>query len=216
MTFLTITFSILIFLLLFRVLLLHSRRHTDKDPSFRLLPTPAKLAVLKEVLLNNPSKGNLTRLEDFCKKNDLQWPSDNYETLLQEQIQISKNLDALNLDNALFEKEAEWLDSITPIEEKEAMEAFQKNDFNLFIEKKLILTLRLYSDKNIERTLEELTLHFPKAKELLQEYLELVKYREASSTDEDSIKKLRSKRDAFERSIEFAIEEVAKLEPTPS
>ena len=216
MSLFSLIFSLLIAFLLFRIFFLHLRANSEKDPSFQKLPNPVKLAVLKETLLNQPTLKNLKRFYDFCNKEGISLPEQDYKEFIQEQVKLSNSPDALLLDNALFEKEAKWLDSVTPLEHFEASEALKKGDLQLYVEKKLITILRLYSDSEIQKNFHELIEKYPKAKNLLDEYNKLILLRENSLTDEESLKKLRSQRDSWERNIDLAIQEIIKLEPTPS
>lgn len=214
MSLFTVIFSVLILLLLFRIFKLHLRLNSDKDPAFKNLPKAVKLAILKESLLNEPTKGNLIKLTEFCRLENLTLPKEDYSPFIEEQVRISRTPDALALDNALFEKEATWLDSITPIEFEEAKEFLSENK-NEFIAKTLTGILRFYSDEKIETSLQALIPDFQKAQDFLKGYQKLKQYREESLSDEESLKKLRSKRNAWERSVEDSIQYLTQLEPTP-
>lgn len=201
MNFAAIIFTIVILLILFRVFMLKARANRLDHPAFRALPKEAGLAVLKDRLLSSPTESNLQNLVTFAAELGLTANADSYRPLMQEQINLSAKPDALAEDNILFEKEAAFLDSITPPEITMAHTAKQNGNTQEFIALSLEAALRFYSDEKIEETLRALTAEFPKAAELLQGYEDLKQAREASLADEESLKTLRARRDSWEASI---------------
>lgn len=205
MSFYGVLFTVLLALLLLRVLVLKGRAMSLENEEFKKLPKGAALAVLKERLLTVPSRANLQTLAAFCGNVGVPINKEAYEPLLREQAAISKFPDALARDNELFEREAEWLDSLEPPELAEAAAARARGELQKFKALALTAALRFYSDQKIEATLALVAEEFPEAGALLAGYRELKLAREASPADEASLKALRAQRDAWERSVEEAI-----------
>ena len=109
--------------------------------------------------------------------------------------------DAIAEDNALFEQESIWIDTILPFEFKEADDARASGDENKAIERTLEGISRLYSDQAIEKWLKSMESYYPKAASLLESYRTLVKLRDESNADEKSLEKLRKKRDAWQEDL---------------
>ncbi len=202
MNLMAIGFTLLFLVLALRILILKGRAQSLSDPTFRALSPAAGLAFLKERLLLNPTKRSLENLILFAEELGIMAKALDYEPLRMEQIKLADCPDALELDNLLFEKEARWLDSITPPEIEEAQKAKSNKQTNEYIERSLKAVQRFYSDEKIEDTLSQLIPDFPKAEILLTEYRELKKAREASLADEESLKTLRSKRDVWDAHLE--------------
>jgi GTP1/Obg family GTP-binding protein len=60
---------------------------------------------------------------------------------------------------------------------------------------------RLYSDQAILNELESLVQDYPKAKQLAQGYRDLMDLRDQSGADEESLKKLRTAKEAWEKDL---------------
>lgn len=204
--FFTIVLTLVFVLLFLRGIWLYLRRNSDNDPNFKNLPKEVKLAILKEALLNCPVKANLLKLSEFCEKESITLPKADYSIFLEEQERISKNLNAIELDNELFVKEAEWMDSILPLEFLDAKNAKESGDFKKYTRKSLEGILRLYSDKAIIEFLNSLKENFSSASKILESYKKLAEARESCDASEESLKKIRSQRDTWEREILQEIE----------
>lgn len=198
-----IIFSIVILLILFRAFMLKARANRLDSPAFRALPKDAALAVLKDRLLNSPTEGNLQNLVTFAAELGQSIDANDYRPLLQEQIKLSDRPDALAEDNELFAKEAAFLDSITPPEIESAAIAKNEGKTEEYITLSLQAIERFYSDEKIESTLETLIPVYPKASEILEGYRKLKDARDKSLADEESLKKLREMRNAWEESLRF-------------
>lgn len=205
MGFYGVLFTVLLALLLLRAFVLKGRAQSLNSEEFRRLPKGAALAVLKDRLLNAPTRANLGNLAEFCGNVGLPVDKAAYEPLMREQNTISKFPDALARDSALFEREAEWLDTLTPPELTEAEAALARGEKQKFKAEALTAALRFYSDAKIEETLALVAGEFPEASALLAGYRELELARDSSPADEASLRALRARRDAWERSVEEAI-----------
>ena len=172
-----------------------------KGESFKKLPPKDQLAVLKECLLNNPTETNLQNLKDFIQKQGLNLDIESYRPFIKKQQELSKRKDALVEDNELFTAESEWVDQIMPLEFEEAKLAKQENRHEDFILHSLEGIARLYSDKAILNELEALVQDYPKAKQLAQGYRDLMDLRDSSGADDESLKKLRSAKESWEKSL---------------
>lgn len=186
----TILFTILIALIVVRAAILHHRENSTVTNEFTRLPSEVKLAVLKERLLETPSMENLGNLDSFCKSMGLPFDINAYRPLLQEQLRIAGEENAIALDEDIYEKETKILDTIPPIEFTQANA--EKNKGNETERRALVLEgiLRCYSDEKIEATLEELAKEYAPAEALLSEYRELKRLRDESGADDKSIAKL--------------------------
>lgn len=198
---LTLLFTALIFFIIGRSILLRWRAGRLDAAEFKQLEPAVQLAVLKERLLELPSERNLQNIESFAKENGLATDINSYRQLIQEQMQLSKEKDAMALDNLLYERQTEWIDSITPFEFSLAKEAKEKGEMDDFIEWSLEGVLRLYSDKKIESALSELEPFYPKAKELLDQYLSLKKTRDDSAPTDSVLDKLKAEKQAWVEAI---------------
>lgn len=198
---LTLLFTALIFFIIGRSILLRWRASRLDAAEFRQLDPAVQLAILKERLLELPSERNLQNIESFAKENGLATDINSYRQLIQEQMQLSKEKEAMALDNLLYERQTEWIDSITPFEFSLAKEAKEKGEMDDFIEWSLEGVLRLYSDKKIESALSELEPFYPKAKELLDQYLSLKKTRDDSAPTDSVLDKLKAEKQAWVEAI---------------
>lgn len=198
---LTVVFTALVFFIIGRSILLRWRAGRLDAAEFKQLEPAVQLAVLKERLLELPSERNLQNIESFAKENGLATDINSYRLLVQEQMHLSKEKEAMALDNLLYEKQTEWIDSITPIEFSLAKEAKEKGEVDDFVEWSLEGVLRLYSDKKIESALSELEPFYPKAKELLDQYLSLKKTRDDSAPTDSVLDKLKAEKQAWVEAI---------------
>jgi len=148
------------------------------------LENPAlSLAILKENLLENSNEQAFQKLKDFAASQNLTIPSKEYP--------LGKAKD-IALDDDVFLQQADWLDSLTPLEFKEEPQT----------EKTLVNgILRLYSDDAIFKALKELAQKFPSEKQqkLEQGYRTLCEHRDSSKADYDSLEKLRMEKEKWEQ-----------------
>ena len=188
-------------LLLLRVFWLKIKAASAQGENFKRLPPKDQLAVLKECLLNNPTEGNLQNLKDFARKNALNLDVESYRPFLKKQLELSRRKDALAEDNELFTAEAEWIDQIKPLEFEEAKQAKQENRYEDYILRTLEGIAKLYSDKAILSELAALVQDYPKAKQIAQGYCDLMDLRDRSGADDESLKKLRATKEAWEKDL---------------
>jgi len=188
-------------LLLLRVFWLKIKAASAQGENFKRLPPKDQLAVLKECLLNNPTEGNLQNLKDFARKNALNLDVESYRPFLKKQLELSRRKDALVEDNELFTAEAEWIDQIKPLEFEEAKQAKQENRQEDYILRTLEGIAKLYSDKAILSELAALVQDYPKAKQIAQGYSDLMDLRDRSGADDESLKKLRATKEAWEKDL---------------
>ena len=200
MTFSTL-FTIVIALVLLRIFWLKIKDVSMKSESFKRLPPKDQLAVLKECLLNNPTETNLQNLKDFSQRQGLSVDTELYRPFIKKQQELSKRKDALAEDNELFAAKSEWVDQILPLEFDEANLAKQENRQEDYILHSLEGIARLYSDGAILDKLDSLVQDYPKAKQLAQGYRELMELRDNSGADDESLKKLRAVKEAWEKSL---------------
>ena len=200
MTFSTL-FTIVIALVLLRIFWLKIKDVSMKSESFKRLPPKDQLAVLKECLLNNPTETNLQNLKDFSQRQGLSVDTELYRPFIKKQQELSKRKDALAEDNELFAAESEWVDQILPLDFDEANLAKQENRQEDYILHSLEGIARLYSDGAILDKLDSLVQDYPKAKQLAQGYRELMELRDNSGADDESLKKLRAVKEAWEKSL---------------
>ena len=194
-------FTLLMVLLLLRVFWLKIKAASAQGENFKRLPPKDQLAVLKECLLNNPTEGNLQNLKDFARKNALNLDTESYRPFLKKQLELSRRKDALVEDNELFTAEAEWIDQIKPLEFEEAKQAKQENKQEDYILRTLEGIAKLYSDKAILSELAALVQDYPKAKQIAQGYCDLMDLRDRSGADDESLKKLRATKEAWEKDL---------------
>ncbi len=194
-------FTLLMVLLLLRVFWLKIKAASAQGENFKRLPPKDQLAVLKECLLNNPTEGNLQNLKDFARKNALNLDVESYRPFLKKQLELSRRKDALVEDNELFTAEAEWIDQIKPLEFEEAKQAKQENRYEDYILRTLEGIAKLYSDKAILSELAALVQDYPKAEQLAQGYRQLMDLRDQSGADDESLKKLRATKEAWEKDL---------------
>lgn len=200
MTFSTL-FTIVIALVLLRIFWLKIKDVSLKSESFKNLPAKDQLSVLKECLLNNPTTTNLQNLKDFTEKKGINLDVESYRPFLKKQQDLSRRKDALAEDNELFTAEAEWIDQIKPLEFEEAKQAKQENRYEDYILRTLEGIAKLYSDKAILSELAALVQDYPKAKQIAQGYSDLMDLRDRSGADDESLKKLRATKEAWEKDL---------------
>ena len=200
MTFSTL-FTIVIALVLLRIFWLKIKDVSLKSESFKNLPAKDQLSVLKECLLNNPTTTNLQNLKDFTEKKGINLDVESYRPFLKKQLELSRRKDALVEDNELFTAEAEWIDQIKPLEFEEAKQAKQENRQEDYILRTLEGIAKLYSDKAILSELAALVQDYPKAEQLAQGYRQLMDLRDQSGADDESLKKLRATKEAWEKDL---------------
>ena len=185
-----IIFTLLLALLLFRAFVLHLRATDLDNPRFHSLPRESRLAILKERILESPSEKNLNNLGAFLLAEGIHVDMESYRPLLAEQLRISRQENAIALDNDLYIREAEWMDKISPFEFEIARKQKEDGKIDEFIRTYLQGVLRYYSDEKIEEALQNLTPDFPQAAEMLNAYRQLKALRDSSPADEISIEKL--------------------------
>ena len=98
---------------------------------------------------------------------------ESYRPLLAEQLRISRQENAIALDNDLYIREAEWMDKISPFEFEIARKQKEDGKIDEFIRTYLQGVLRYYSDEKIEEALQNLTPDSPQAAEMLNAYRQL-------------------------------------------
>ena len=180
----SLLFVIFIMILLLRVVYLRLKANSVKAESFRNLSDRDKMAVLKECLLNTPTRTNLENLTEFAKAHGFD-------------VDTAWGKNAIAEDNEIYAAESAWIDAIRPLEFAEAEKARTEGDMDAFVERSLEGVSRLYSDEAIMAELENLVPHHPKAKSLIAGYRDLIAARDASEADDKSLEALRKKRDAW-------------------
>ena len=200
MTFSTL-FTIVIALVLLRIFWLKIKDASMKSESFKNLPAKDQLSVLKECLLNNPTATNLQNLKEFTEKQGINLDIESYRPFLKKQQDLSRRKDALAEDNELFTAESEWIDQIKPLEFEEAKQAKQENRQEDYILRTLEGIAKLYSDGAILSELAALVQDYPKAEQLAQGYRQLMDLRDQSGADDESLKKLRATKEAWEKDL---------------
>ncbi|WP_308603370.1 hypothetical protein [uncultured Fibrobacter sp.] len=202
-----IIFTLLLALLLFRAFVLHLRATDLDNPRFQALPRESRLAILKERILESPSEKNLNNLGAFLLAEGIHVDMESYRPLLAEQLRISRQENAIALDNDLYIREAEWMDKISPFEFEIARKQKEDGNIDEFIRTYLQGVLRYYSDEKIEEALQNLTPDFPQAAEMLNAYRQLERLRDESPADETSIEKLAlAKKEWMESLLHFISE----------
>ncbi len=182
--------TLLIALLLVRIFIAHKRSSDLNNREFKSLPRGAQLAVLKERMLQSPSEKNLDNLSRFLKQEGISADTETYRPLFAEQLRISREENAIALDNALFTKEAAWMDAIEPFEFEEANAQKAAGNQEEFVKTYLYGILRYYSDEKIEAALLNIIPEYPNAQKILDDYQKLKELRDSSGADDKSIEKL--------------------------
>ena len=200
MSFTTI-FTLIMTLVILRILWLRLKAANSHSENFKQLPPKDQLAVLKECLLNNPTETNLQNLKDFAQRESLDIDIESYRPFLKKQLELSKKKDALAEDNELFSQEALWMDRIRPLEFAEAETAQAASRTEDFIVRSLEGISRLYSDEAILEELKKIETAYPKAVTLSKNYVQLTELREQSLADDESLKKLRQAKNAWEEDL---------------
>jgi len=142
------------------------------------------LAILKENLLENPSEYHLQKLKEFAASQNLELPQGEYP--LGRASSIEQDID-------VFVQQAEWLDSLAPLEFRE-----EPKTEKIYVEG----ILRLYSDSAIFKAFEEMREKFPseQQQELELGYRSLCELRDSCKADYDSLEKLRIEKEKWENS----------------
>ena len=193
----SIIFAIAIALILLRVLYLRIKANSMHSESFKNMNTKDKLAVLKECLLNNPTRTNLANLTEFLKSESIDADIDRYKSFMDKQLQLTRQKNAIAEDNELYASESAWMDSIRPLEFAEADAAKAEGDNATYIERSLEGISRLYSDEAIIAELGKLAPDYAKATKLADDYRVLMEARDTSGADDKSLEALRKKRDVW-------------------
>ncbi|MBR4785934.1 MAG: hypothetical protein IK012_11895 [Fibrobacter sp.] len=193
----SIIFAIAIALLLLRVAYLRIKANSVHSESFKNMQTKDQLAVLKECLLNNPSRTNIENLTDFVKKHGLEANFEEYKGYTEAQLRITRQKNAIAEDNELYAKESAWMDKLRPLEFAEAEIAKSNGDTQAYIEHSLEGIARLYSDEAIMTELAKLVPIYGKASALIDSYRKLIEARDTSGADDKSLEALRKQRDAW-------------------
>lgn len=193
----SIIFAIAIALILLRVLYLRIKANSMHSESFKNMNTKDKLAVLKECLLNNPTRTNLANLTEFLKSESIDADIDRYKSFMDKQLQLTRQKNAIAEDNELYASESAWMDSIRPLEFAEADTAKAEGDNATYIERSLEGISRLYSDEAIIAELGKLAPDYAKATKLADDYRVLMEARDTSGADDKSLEALRKKRDVW-------------------
>ena len=188
-------------ILLLRVVFLRLRANSVRAESFRNLPDKDKLAVLKECLLNNPSRVNLENLAEFAKAHGFDVDTAPYLKFIESHMRNAWGKNAIAEDNELYAQESAWLDDIRPLEFADADQAQAGGDTAGYIERSLEGISRLYSDEAIVAELSKLVPVYAKAQALIEGYRDLAAARDASEADDKSLKSLRKKRDAWMKDL---------------
>ena len=111
-----IVFTLIIALILFRAFVLHLRSTDLDNDQFVGLPREVKLAILKERVLETTSEKALCNLETFLKSEGIEVDMEVYRPMYAEQLRISREDNAIALDDELYAREAAWMDKIEPFE----------------------------------------------------------------------------------------------------
>lgn len=185
-----ILFTLAIALILLRVFVLHLRETDLDNRNFTGLPENVQLAILKERVLETPSERQLENLGTYLQKKGVPCDIGSYRPLLAEQLRICRDANAIELDNALYAKEAEWMDRIEPFEFAKARSKKAAGDTENFVRLYLQGILRYYSDEKIEAALEAIIPEHAPAQKMLEEYRNLKELRDQSGADEASIENL--------------------------
>lgn len=193
----SLLFVIIIMILLLRVVYLRLKANSIKAESFRNLSDRDQMAVLKECLLNTPTRTNLENLAEFAKARGFNVDTATYLKFIERHMKNAWGKNAIAEDNEIYAAESAWVDAIRPLEFAEAEKARADGDMEKFVKCSLEGVSRLYSDEAIMAELEKLVPHCEKAKSLIEGYRDLIAARDASEADDKSLEKLRKKRDAW-------------------
>lgn len=193
----SLLFVIIIMILLLRVVYLRLKANSIKAESFRNLSDRDQMAVLKECLLNTPTRTNLENLAEFAKARGFNVDTAAYLKFIERHMKNAWGKNAIAEDNEIYAAESAWVDAIRPLEFAEAEKARADGDMEKFVKCCLEGVSRLYSDEAIMAELEKLVPHCAKAKSLIAGYRDLIAARDASEADDKSLEKLRKKRDAW-------------------
>ena len=193
----SVIFAIVIALILLRVLYLRIKANSMHSESFKNMNAKDKLAVLKECLLNNPTRTNLENLSEFLKSEGIDADVSSYKPFMDKQLQLTRQKNAIAEDNELYASESAWMDNIRPLEFAEADKAKAEGDTAGYIERSLEGISRLYSDEAITAELDKLAPLYAKAAKLADGYRALMETRDTSGADDKSLEALRKKRDAW-------------------
>lgn len=193
----SIIFAIAIALILLRVLYLRIKANSLESDSFKDMLPKDKLAVLKECLLNNPTRATLANLDTFLKEQGIETDTESYRPYMERQLQLLRKKNAIAEDNELYTEETAWVDRIRPLEFAEAEKALAEGDESSFVDRMLEGISRLYSDEAILNELSKLEPRYAKATSLIDGYKKLIALRDESSADDKSLEVLRKQRDAW-------------------
>jgi hypothetical protein len=193
----SLLFVIAIMILLLRVVYLRLKANSIKAESFRNLSDRDQMAVLKECLLNTPTRANLENLAEFAKARGFDVDTAAYLKFIERHMKNAWGKNAIAEDNEIYAAESAWVDAIRPLEFAEAEKARADGDMETFVKCSLEGASRLYSDEAIMAELEKLVPHCAKAKSLIAGYRDLIAARDASEADDKSLEALRKKRDAW-------------------
>ena len=193
----SLLFVIIIMALLLRVAYLRLKANSVRANSFKALPDKDKLAVLKECLLNNCSRANLSNLADFAKEHGIDVNTNAYLPLIDRQMKNAWGKNVIAEDNDIYAEQSAWVDKITPFEFADAKQAYEEGRTDDFIRLSLEGISRLYSDDAILAELTKLVPHYKHASELASGYRELIALRDESGADSKSLAALRKKRDTW-------------------
>lgn len=196
-----ILFTVAIVLILFRVFVLHLRETDLDNKTFVKLPKEVQLAILKERVLETPSERQLENLGIYLEKAGRPVNIETYRPLLAEQLRISRDANAIELDNALYAKESAWMDQIEPFEFAMARAKKSEGDTEAFVKLYLQGVLRYYSDEKIENALEALIPEHAPAEKMLADYRALKVLRDESGADDASIEKLSRAKELWAKSL---------------
>lgn len=197
----SLLFVIVIMILLLRVVYLRLKANSIKAESFRNLSDQDKMAVLKECLLNTPTRTNLENLAEFAKARGFDVDTATYLKFIERHMQNAWGKNAIAEDNEIYAAESVWVDAIRPLEFAEAEKARAGGDMDAFVRCSLEGISRLYSDEAVMADLEKLIPHCAKAKSLIDGYRDLIAARDASEADDKSLEKLRKKRNAWMKEL---------------
>ena len=184
-------------LLLLRVLYLRLKANSMHSDSFKNMEARDKLAVLKECLLNNPTKTNLENLREFTKAEGIEVDVDSYKPFMDKQLQLTKMKNAIAEDNDLYTAESAWMDAIRPLEFTDAEKAKTEGDTQAYIDRSIEGISRLYSDEAIVAELTKLVPVYEKAASRVEGYNALARFRDECGADDKSLAELRKRRDAW-------------------